>query len=93
MIYSRNNPYIPKSNHPADDVSAWDFEEEFFDYLRTEGYPIELLGHRDAPDTDKYEESFLLDMASYWEDMRAESIMEDREFDRMDDDVSYWNSL
>ena len=93
MTYSYNNPYVAKSNHPADDVSAWDFEEEFIEFLRKEGYPLDRLGHRNAPPTDKLEVDFLQDMAEFWEDMRAESIMEDREFDRDDDDRAYWDSL
>jgi hypothetical protein len=92
-MYTYNNPYVAKSSHPADDVNAWDFEAEFCDYLEMKGYPLHLLGHRDAPDTDKYETEFLEEMSEDWEDVRAERLMEEREMDRDDDDRAYWDSL
>jgi hypothetical protein len=87
------NPYVRASLHPADDVSAWDFEEEFMEFLKDNGYPIVLLGHREQPDTDKYEQMFLDEMAQAWEDDRAESRYEDLVAERHSDDERYWSSL
>jgi hypothetical protein len=92
-MYSYNNPYVAKSHHPADDVSAWDFEAEFYEYLEMKGYPLHLLGHRDAPDTDKYEAEFLEEMAEEWEDAKAEASYEDMLDRERHDDEKYWDSL
>lgn len=81
-MYSHNNPYVARSIHPADDVSAWDFEAEFYEYLESKGYPLDFLGHREAPDTDKYEIEFLEEMAERWEDDRGEAAYEDMLYDR-----------
>jgi len=93
MTYSHNNPYIAKSIHPADAVSAWDFEERFMQYLEDSGYPVYVLGHREAPDTDKYEQEFLDQMAEEWEDYQAEASAERASEDRHYDDMKYWSSL
>jgi hypothetical protein len=92
-MYSYNNPYVAKSNHPADDVSAWDFEEDFLHYLESHDYPMQLLGHREAPDTDKYEQEFLDEMAEEWEDAKGEAAYEDMLEERRYDDEKYWDSL
>lgn len=87
------NPYIATSFHPSDHVSAWDFEAEFLDYLEARRFPMQLLGHREQPDTDKYEQEFLDEMAQDWEDARAEDRYADLVEERHADDERYWRSL
>jgi hypothetical protein len=89
----RENPYVPASSHPADWISAWDFEDEFMEFLRQVGYPIVLLGHRDQPDTSSLEQQFLDEMAEAWEDDRAEDRYADLVEERRADDERYWSSL
>ena len=92
-MYSYNNPYVAKSSHPADGVSAWDFEEDFLHYLESHNYPMQLLGHREAPDTDLWEQEFLDEMAIEWEDARAEDRYSDFLEQKHADDKAYWNSI
>jgi hypothetical protein len=89
----KQNPYIAVSLHPTDHVSAWDFESAFLDYLEAKGFPMQMLGHREQPDTDKYEQEFLDEMAQEWEDARAEDRYEDLVEERRTNDERYWRSL